>query len=770
MGNKNMKKIKIEGFPNSSNSHINELNENLKKISLSKNEKSSSNEEEKNLKIVKKHNKESQDAKLIDECLSKHFFFSSLEKQARSEIIREMSQCFALKGTIIFKQGDIGNYYYIISEGTVELIINGEKKKEIQKGENFGELALIYDVPRSGTIKTLSDCYFWIMEKRNFKKIVAHITHITFEENKKFFQGVPIYSTIEYEQKNILFNNLFKESYYEGQKILGQGELNSCIFFIKEGEVNLINNKDNNKVVKTLKRGDYFGEIDIILKGESSFDVYSKTKTIIYAISSSTLYKILGENYSSVLLLDFIKNALLRTNSFKKLNVKLLDQISELVIAKYFVKEQSVYPNNFNTSSKMIILVDGELFNGKNKKSIAQRGTLLFEEDILNKTQRKLDYNINCSNDCLLIEIETEKFENYFKCSIKELLDKSSAIERLKQVNLFKTFTNTKLENLSEKIKIEKIPNGKNVITQGEEGTRFYIVKSGKVDIFVRDKYIRTMNENEYLGERALFFKEPRSATAKANGDCEVFYLEKDDFISVIETNLKDYLMSRLYLQDNTVQLQDLEFYDRLGNGNYGLVSLVKSKKNKYFYAIKNISNKQILYSQLAQNLELERGILLQIDHPFIVKLVKTLKDENYVYFLMDYIKGKELFDVIRDIGLLNKSQAQFYGASLMLAVEYLHERKFIYRDIKPENVMVLENGYIKLIDFGTAKAINDKTSTIIGTPHYMAPEVILGDGYSFQVDFWSIAICIYEFICGAVPFGETAEEPMDVYLSIINE
>ena len=121
------------------------------------------------------------------------------------------------------------------------------------------------------------------------------------------------------------------------------------------------------------------------------------------------------------------------------------------------------------------------------------------------------------------------------------------------------------------------------------------------------------MNENEYLGERALFFKEPRSATAKANGDCEVFYLEKDDFISVIETNLKDYLMSRLYLQDNTVQLQDLEFYDRLGNGNYGLVSLVKSKKNKYFYAIKNISNKQILYSQLAQNLELERGILLQI-------------------------------------------------------------------------------------------------------------------------------------------------------------
>ena len=136
----------------------------------------------------------------------------------------------------------------------------------------------------------------------------------------------------------------------------------------------------------------------------------------------------------------------------------------------------------------------------------------------------------------------------------------------------------------------------------------------------------------------------------------------------------------------------------------------------------------------------------------------------------MEYIKGKELFDIIREIGELSKYQTQFYAASMMLAVDYLHQRKFIFRDIKPENIMVLTNGYIKLIDFGTAKAITDRTMTTIGTPHYMAPEVILNDGYSFEVDFWSIGICMYEFMCGPVPFGEDAEDPMDVYLSIINE
>ena len=86
----------------------------------------------------------------------------------------------------------------------------------------------------------------------------------------------------------------------------------------------------------------------------------------------------------------------------------------------------------------------------------------------------------------------------------------------------------------------------------------------------------------------------------------------------------------------------------------------------------------------------------------------------------MDYIKGKELFDILRDIGLLNKSQAQFYIGSILLALKYLHEKHFIFRDIKPENIMVLENGFIKLIDFGAAKSIAARSNCIIGTPHYM--------------------------------------------------
>ena len=136
----------------------------------------------------------------------------------------------------------------------------------------------------------------------------------------------------------------------------------------------------------------------------------------------------------------------------------------------------------------------------------------------------------------------------------------------------------------------------------------------------------------------------------------------------------------------------------------------------------------------------------------------------------MDYIKGKELYDVIRDIGILSKSQAQFYIASIILAVKYLHERYFVFRDIKPENIMVLSNGFIKIIDFGAAKKLKDKTNTIIGTPQYMAPEIILGDDYSFEVDYWSIGVCLYEFVYGEYPFGNDIEEVIEIYSAVINQ
>ena len=737
-------------------------------INTSKNEEIKEDYEKSILTIIKKHNRNNEDNNLINNCLIKHFFMKDLDKQARNAIIQEMSLSSVQENIYIYKQGGIGNYFYILKEGKIEIISqNINKRREINIGESFGELALLHEAKRLESAKAITECYLWVMERKNFRKIVEHITKKHFEENKKFIESIPILANIENTQKTLLCSSLYKESFDEGKYIVREGEPAQCLYIVKEGEVNCIL---KGKIVRTLRKGDNFGERSVLIDSTRSLDCIAKSNCICYSVSSFTLETMLGKNFRTLLYLNFIKSSFTRSKIFHKFNINLLDNAFYLFKPNNLTKNEIVYKEGYIKSSKIVIVIDGNLINSITKDIVANRGAILFENELFECSIEKTDFDIISQPDCLLVEADTIKFFDLLEGNFKKIMERTSIIDSLSKVQIFKNLPRIKLFNLSKKILEEKFNDGDNIVKEGEDGNKFYIIKHGKVEILVGGKYIRTLNESEYFGERALFFHEKRSATINAIGEICLFSISQEDFENIIESNLKEYLMNRLYLQDNTIELNDLIFSSSLGAGNYGNVYLVQNKRNKFPYAIKAISKKQIDFDELHKNLELERGILLKIDHPFIVKLVKTLKDNKFIYFLMEFIKGKELFEVIRDIGLLNKLETQFYSGSLLLAIDYLHERKVIYRDIKPENVMVIESGYLKLIDFGTAKEIIDRTNTIIGTPHYMAPEVILGEGYSFQIDIWSIAICMFEFICGKVPFGEDEDDTMDVYYAIVNE
>jgi cGMP-dependent protein kinase len=376
--------------------------------------------------------------------------------------------------------------------------------------------------------------------------------------------------------------------------------------------------------------------------------------------------------------------------------MKLLEACYDSFNAKDFKSKEIVIPANYVSNSKIIVIIEGSVLDPKTNKIIGKRGDILFEDEVISNNTNKIKNEYIAHPDCLLMEAMTDVFMKQVGGSFKEVFNKSKALESLERVPLFKNFTQKKKELLSTMIKLEIYDNGRKIIVQGETDQKFYIIKSGKVDIHIDSNYIRTLNELEFFGERSLFFNEPRTATAQANGKVEIYVIEEKNFKAILEDNLSSYLKNRFFLQDNSLEIKDFDYIRDLGSGSFGAVCLVRARKNKHFYAIKAMQKTQIDAEQLHKNIELERSIVLQIDHPFIVKLVKTLKDTKNIFFLMEYIRGKELFDTIRDIGLLNKVQTHFYGGSLMLAIDYLHDRKFIYRDIKPENIMVNES--VKLV------------------------------------------------------------------------
>ena len=201
----------------------------------------------------------------------------------------------------------------------------------------------------------------------------------------------------------------------------------------------------------------------------------------------------------------------------------------------------------------------------------------------------------------------------------------------------------------------------------------------------------------------------------------------------------------------------------------FGNVVLCGNTKNDNKYALKTVSRKKIGAYGLCESLIAERQILMTIDHSFIMKLIKTFKDDQRVYFLTEYVHGLDLFDALRKLNICSDAQSRFYCGIFILILEHLQERHIIHRDLKPENVMIDDVGYPKLIDFGTAKIVTSRTFTIVGTPHYMAPEVILGKGYGASADLWSLGIMLYEFRCGGVPFGEEMNDSYKVYEAILS-
>jgi cGMP-dependent protein kinase len=197
-------------------------------------------------------------------------------------------------------------------------------------------------------------------------------------------------------------------------------------------------------------------------------------------------------------------------------------------------------------------------------------------------------------------------------------------------------------------------------------------------------------------------------------------------------------------------------------------VFLAHNSVTNTLYAIKAVSRKVISKYSIEEHMKVERRILLKVDHPFIVKLVKTMKDSFRIYYILEYIRGTGLFETLHILELLKNEDCKFYIGNIILMLEHLHERSIIYRDLKPENLMIDEEGYLKLIDFGTAKLLDGKTYTMLGTPQYIAPEVILGKGYSLTADIWSLGIVSYELVTGSVPFGENEQDPYKIYEKIL--
>jgi len=333
---------------------------------------------------------------------------------------------------------------------------------------------------------------------------------------------------------------------------------------------------------------------------------------------------------------------------------------------------------------------------------------------------------------------------------------------------------------------------GEPIIQQGEPGNTFYILYDGEVNIIKEGQVVTNLTASsqrgsaQYFGENALLDNETRGATVQVTSEtAKTLVLDRDAF-NLLLGPLRDIIERSRNGQERTamsgkgkpgaesaldkprgkIDRKDLKRIGLLGCGGFGTVELFEHRESLETYAMKGLSKGYIVKTGMQDSVMNEKSILAMTNSTFVIKLHETYNGAQTLYFLLEPALGGELYATYNRKSFHgSEKHAKYYIAGTVFAFEHLHERRIIYRDLKPENLLLTEKGHIKLTDMGLAKFVIGKTYTTCGTPDYFAPELIASTGHTNAVDWWTLGVLTFELMSGHPPF-ESAY-PMQIYSKV---
>eukprot|EP01029_Cantina_marsupialis_P031470 TRINITY_DN907_c0_g2_i1.p1 TRINITY_DN907_c0_g2~~TRINITY_DN907_c0_g2_i1.p1 ORF type:complete len:401 (+),score=59.56 TRINITY_DN907_c0_g2_i1:85-1203(+) len=222
--------------------------------------------------------------------------------------------------------------------------------------------------------------------------------------------------------------------------------------------------------------------------------------------------------------------------------------------------------------------------------------------------------------------------------------------------------------------------------------------------------------------------------------------------------------------EKNRVCLDDFVLMKTVGRGSFGKVVMVKLKETGDIFAMKVLKKEMVIQRKQYEHTLSERRILSNISHPFIVSLRFAFQTDHKLYMVFDFFNGGEIYHYLSRLGCFPEDRSRFYAAQIVCALDYLHKQNIVYRDLKPENLILDSSGYLRVTDFGLSKdnVQGNGVTSICGTPEYLAPEILLRKPHGKEVDWWSLGTFLYEMLTGLPPFFHKHRQKM--YRRILQE
>jgi hypothetical protein len=367
----------------------------------------------------------------------------------------------------------------------------------------------------------------------------------------------------------------------------------------------------------------------------------------------------------------------------------------------------------------------------------------------------------------------------------------AEADAHMKHVDACKDFDALKddeKKQLAKALRDMTFSKGETIFEQGESGTnlKVFILTKGKVSVVKDGKEIAaleaTKDKAQIFGEKALVENTGRAATIKVLSDmADTLWIDKQTFEMLLGP-LGDLIKRGKDGSDvvrksvappagdasrfGKIKLKELKKLGLLGCGGFGAVELVEHTSTNETYALKALSKGYIIKSGMQNSVMSEKNVQLLCNSPFIVMLYETYNTNTHLLLLLELALGGELYATYNKKNFWGKTDmAKFYVAGTLFAFDHLHSKNIIFRDLKPENLLLTDTGRVKLTDMGLAKVVLGKTFTTCGTPDYFAPELIASKGHTDAVDWWMLGILTFELMSGHPPFESAT--PMQIYAKV---
>ncbi|CAK0904404.1 unnamed protein product [Prorocentrum cordatum] len=714
-------------------------------------------------------------------------------------------------GEHILRAGEMGTRFYALASGSVDLVQDGVVCHKLSCGSTVGAGALTAWHEEPYDVVAREDTIAFGVDGAQFLKLLSTSALRSGPENRSFVGRVPLFQFLPtWVRGSIADLTPYTEILAAGEFVCHEGLKGfNKLRILKSGKLNYVRKIESPHTVRRFEPGDVVGAGTLLPWRQglaAAATVEAECRSEILCIPGKDLRAVLRDD-------SMFTDMIQRTFMVMGLNqIKLLSGLSRAhkihLVKAMEVRDYS--PNELvDTGTGLSSVQYAHVMNGllRSQGTVPQMdlgsGQIFLSPDAFfpNRSGTQTYVGEACPDEegrseSMPSEVRGNLLAGPVGCKaalltrssfatalaelgvspiVDDLEDTTELAEDMLMANRIPILRHLSREQVHLVLKSfvpSRYAKGSRVIEQGELGTSLYVVASGVLEVQIGGTAVRTLGKNGSFGDRGLLFQEPRSATVVVLSDMAVLWcLEKADFVHVLTEDLRSELVKRMDLQDTNVELSDLTSIRLIGEGGFGRVSMVQHKKTGLRYALKQVRKEGPTGQRQAQLAIRESELLAEMDHPFTLQLVKTLETDSSVYILTDLITGGDLYTAVLQMGKpLTHCEAQFYIGSLLLALEHLHDRDIVYRDLKLENVMLDARGYIKLIDFGIAKRLDDtgRTFTCLGTPHYMAPEMLQNHGYGTEVDVWALGVLLHILVCRRLPFGHVETDPAQIRNSVL--